>query len=120
MRILSLILAIMFLVFAFLQVNDPDPVHWVLIYGAMAAICVMAAFEYYPKKIMIALLVAYVAYSLVFVPGMREWLRQDDQSAIFDDLAKMQHPYIEASREFLGLMICVAVLVVYLIRARKK
>ena len=35
MRIVNFILAIMFLLFAFVQINDPDPVIWILIYGAV-------------------------------------------------------------------------------------
>lgn len=120
MRIVSFILAIMFLAFAFLQVNDPDPVHWILIYGAMAVVCILAMFELYFKKAMLVLLLVYAAYSVVFIPGLQEWMQQPDKGAIFDDLAKMEHPYIESSREFIGLMICIVVLVFYFIRARKK
>ncbi|HYI78522.1 MAG TPA: transmembrane 220 family protein, partial [Chryseolinea sp.] len=36
MRIVNFILAVLFLLFAFVQINDPDPVIWILIYGAMA------------------------------------------------------------------------------------
>jgi len=120
MRILSFTLAVMFVIFAFLQINDPDPVHWILIYGAMAVICIMAGFEYYPKKIMILLFLIYTGYSIVFIPGVQEWMQQRDKGVIFDDLAKMEHPYIETSREFLGLWICNAVLILHFIRSRKK
>ncbi|AYB33820.1 hypothetical protein D4L85_26010 [Chryseolinea soli] len=119
MRILNFLLAIMFVVFAFLQLNDPDPVIWILIYGAMAVLSVMAIFEFYPVKFIIGLGVVYIAYSLFYIPGVMEWLQQDDRSALFDDVAKMEHLYIEESREFLGLMICVAVLIFYWMRAKK-
>ena len=36
MKIVNILLAIMFLAFTYLQFNDPDPVIWILIYGAMA------------------------------------------------------------------------------------
>ena len=119
MRILSFILAIMFLVFAFVQVNDPDPIIWILIYGVMAVICVLAAFGIYPRKFMIGLAIAYSLYSIYYFPGIREWLHQEDKSLLLDNLAKMQFSYIEESREFLGLMICVLVLVFYLFKSRK-
>jgi hypothetical protein len=109
----------MFIVFAFLQLNDPDPFHWILIYGAMAVVCVMAAFRFYPRKFMIGLLIFYILYSIVFLPGIREWMAQENKSELFDDLAKMQHPYIEESREFLGLMICVIILVIQLVLSRR-
>jgi len=54
------------------------------------------------------------------MPGIKEWLAQENKSQLFDNVAKMEHPFIEESREFLGLMINVAVLAVYLIISRKK
>jgi len=118
MKILNLLLAVMFVLFAFVQINDPDPVVWILIYGAMAVTCILAAFGYYYNAVLIGLLVIYAGYSLVFFSGVMEWFRSEDKSMLFDDIAKMQYPYIEESREFLGLMICIAVLVVHLVRAR--
>lgn len=120
MRIVNFLLAILFLVFAFVQVNDPDPVLWILIYGIMAAFSVMAIFEFYPKKFMIGVLVLYVLYSFVYLPGLAEWLRQDNKAALFDNVAKMENLYIEESREFLGLLICIIVLSFYLFRSRKR
>jgi hypothetical protein len=120
MKIVNLVLAVMFLVFAFVQINDPDPFHWILIYGAMAVICVMAAFRYYPRVFMIVMLIIYVAYSLVFLGGVKIWLTQPDKAALFDDVAKMQNLYIEESREFLGLWICIFVLIMQLILSRRR
>jgi hypothetical protein len=122
MKVFNLILAVMFLLFAFVQINDPDPVTWILIYGVMVVVCILAAFRYYSKAYrigLVVLLVSFSAYALVLLPGIKEWLAQDDQSVLFDDIAKMQHPFIEESREFLGLLICVMVLIMQLIRSRK-
>lgn len=119
MKAANLLLAVMFLVFAFVQINDPDPVQWILIYGAMAVICILAAFRYFPRIFMIVMLLALTGYAVFFFKGILEWLRQDDKSVIFDDIAKMQHPYIEESREFLGLMICIIVLLIHLVLSWK-
>ena len=119
MKIFNFLLAVLFVLFAFVQINDPDPVIWILIYGAMAVICVLAMFAFYPRKFLIGLVVLFVLYSLVFVSGVIEWLKQDNKAALFDDVAKMQHLYIEEAREFLGLLICIAVLVFQLVRAGK-
>lgn len=119
MKVFNLFLAVLFVVLAFLQINDPDPVIWIIIYGAMAVVCIMAAFGYYYIKILIAILIIFIAYGLTFLPGIMVWLKQDDKSMLFDNIAKMQHAYIEESREFLGLFICIIVLIMHLIRARK-
>jgi len=120
MRILNTLLALMFMAFAFVQVNDPDPILWILIYGAMAAISVMAIFEFYVSKLMLVLGVGYLAYSALLFPGMKVWYNSSDRALLFDDLAKMQFPYIEEAREFLGLMICLLVLAFYLFRSRQR
>ena len=120
MKVLNLVLAVMFVIFAFVQVNDPDPVVWILIYGVMAVACIFAAFDHYYRIVSIGLLIIFVAYSSVSFSGVVEWLKSDDKSMLFDDIAKMQYPYIEESREFLGLFICVVVLIMHLVRARKK
>lgn len=119
MKLVNLLLAVMFMAFAFVQINDPDPIAWILIYGAMAAVCVMAAFRYYPRIFMIAQLVAYVVYAIFLFDGVKEWFAQEDRTVLFDEIAKMQHPYIEESREFLGLCICIIVLAVHLMLSRK-
>lgn len=118
MKVVNLILAVMFVVFAFVQINDPDPVIWILIYGAMAVSCVLAAFGYYYPKIMIGILIIYLIYSATFFSSIQAWLKQDDKAMLFDNIAKMEHLYIEESREFLGLFICISVLIMHLIRAR--
>jgi hypothetical protein len=117
MKVVNIILAVMFLLFAFVQINDPDPVLWILIYGSMAVICVLAAFKIYSRIACIILLVGFTAYCFILYPGFQEWMRQEDRSVLFDDIAKMDHLYIEESREFLGLIICIAVLVMQLFRA---
>ena len=120
MRVVNFVLAVIFLVFAFLQINDPDPLIWILIYGAMAVVCVMAIFSYYPLRFMILLLVVYMGYSFFYIDGVSEWLKQENKAALFDNVAKMEHLYIEESREFLGLMICIGVLIMYIVMARKR
>lgn len=120
MKVLNLVLAVVFILFAFVQINDPDPVVWILIYGLMAVACILAAFGRFYPIVLIGLLAIYTAYSFVSLSGVLEWLRSDDKSMLFDDIAKMQYPYIEESREFLGLFICILVLIMHLIMYRVK
>jgi len=120
MKVLNLILAAVFILFAFVQINDPDPVLWILIYGIMAVACILAAFKQYYPKILVVILIAYVAYSFVYFGGVSEWIQSDDKAMLFDDIAKMQYPYIEESREFLGLLICIIVLILHLVSAKRR
>lgn len=120
MKYLSIFFALMFLAFAALQVNDPDPILWILIYGIMAVVSVMAIFDFYNSKLLIGLAVLFLVYMVILFPGVAEWFRQDDKSVLFDDVMKMEHPYIEESREFLGLLICQLVLATYIFRAFRR
>jgi hypothetical protein len=119
MRILNSILALMFMAFAFVQVNDPDPILWILIYGVMAIVSVMAIFEYFIPALMYALALGFTVYLVILFPGMMDWYNSPDRSLLFDDIAKMQYTYIEEAREFLGLAICLVVLVFYILRAHQ-
>lgn len=110
----------MFLAFAALQVNDPDPILWILIYGVMAVVSVMAIFDYYNRWLMAGLGVLFLVYMIILFPGVAEWLRQPDKSVLFDDVLKMEFPYIEESREFLGLLINQLVLVLCFFRSVRK
>jgi hypothetical protein len=120
MRIVNFILAIMFLVFAFLQVNDPDPVLWILIYGSMSVVCIMAIFEYYHRILILVLAVLFLIYCYILLPGVKEWLQQEDKSVLFDEGMKMQHLFVEEAREFLGLVISLLVLLFYFLQSARK
>lgn len=119
MKVINFILALLFLAFAFVQVNDPDPWLWILIYGNMAVLCVLAMFRMYFKIWIIVSGVLYLIYSAILFPGALEWFRSPDKALLFDDLAKMQNLYIEETREFLGLMICLGVLILHFIDAKR-
>lgn len=120
MKYLAIFFAVMFIAFAALQVNDPDPVLWILIYGIMSVVSVMAIFDYYNRKLLIGLGVLYIIYMVILFPGVSEWLQQDDKSMLFDEGMKMQYLYVEESREFLGLLICLLVLALYLFRSFRR
>jgi hypothetical protein len=119
MKVVNLLLAVMFMAFAFLQLNDPDPVIWILIYGAMAVVCILAAFKTYYRPLILIMIVAYLGYSALYFRGVMEWFAKPDKAMLFDDVMKMKYPYIEESREFLGLMICVFVLAIHLLLSRR-
>ncbi len=120
MKYLSIFFALMFMAFAALQVNDPDPVLWILIYGVMAVVSVMGIFDFYNRKLLIGLAVLFLVYMIILYPGVAEWFRQEDKSVLFNDVMKMEYPYIEESREFLGLLICQIVLATYFFRSFSK
>jgi hypothetical protein len=120
MKVINFILALMFLLFAFVQINDPDPIVWILIYGNMAVLCVLAMFKMRYVYWIIATLILYSVYAAMLVGSTWEWLQSPDRSMLFDDIAKMQNLYIEETRECLGLLICISVGVFHLITNKQK
>ncbi len=122
MKALHITLAILFLAFTIVQFNDPDPFLWIMIYGSMIAVCAMAAYKMFFPKLLLLQGGIYLVYCAFLWSGVSQWFASDDKSMLFDDIAKMQYPYIEESREFLGLVICLVVIALYLwmsLRSRK-
>jgi len=112
MKVFNIVFAILFLGFAALQYNDPDALVWIAIYMAMFAVCLLAFKQRAYKILNVILAFAYIGYAAMLTPALRTWWLSEDRSLLFDDLAKMQFPYIEETREFLGLVICLVVLAI--------
>jgi hypothetical protein len=109
-KVINIILALLFVSFVSVQFDDPDPLLWVVIYTNMVVICAWSAFRL-PNRYWIWLTgIGYLIYAIVLFPGAMDWFKSPDRSLLFDDLAKMQFPYIEETREFLGLVISLVVL----------
>ena len=86
----------------------------------MAVLCVIAMFKMRYVYWLVGTLVLYSIYAATLLKSAWEWLQSPDRSLLFDDLAKMQNLYIEETREFLGLIICIAVAVFHILSNRKK
>lgn len=101
-----LLLTAIFLIFAYLQLNDPDPIHWTLGYLAIAVSCGLAAFGRFPRWWLWGVTAVFGAWMLMASPGVIHWVQQG-----FPDIAgamKASTPVIEESREFFGLVIAFA------------
>lgn len=120
MKILKITFAVLFFVFALVQLNDPDPLVWLIVYGAMVVVSVMSVFRRYPVRVMTVMAAGYLILTVMHFDGFTDWLASPDRRLLFDDLAKMQFPYIEEAREFLGLLICLFVLIFYFYLSRRE
>ncbi|UII18942.1 transmembrane 220 family protein [Fulvivirga ligni] len=120
MRILSLVFALLFFAFAALQWNDPDPLLWILIYGYVAVVALLDFLNktINPLIILISVIAGFL-YSFFYLPGLIDLLDRGG----FNQLAAEMHAstmYIEESREFLGLLIALGVLLFYYFRYKRK
>jgi len=108
MKILNIILALLFVLFAYFQYNDPDPWLWIAIYLAVAAICGFAAFGKYNRWLIVVGLIGLIVYWAVLLPDFITWL--GDGMPTITGSMKAESKYIELVREFLGLFILIGVL----------
>lgn len=112
MRIFNLIFCILFILFAALQYNDPDPYIWMPIYLYSAALCYQAAQKkFYPKAYLVGIVVyaAYAIYLFFDKTGVLDWVREHNSESMVQTM-KAEKPWIEESREFFGLMILIVVI----------
>lgn len=118
MKIVSLLLSVLFMTFAALQLNDEDPILWVLIYGYIAAVPVLYLYKVYPTRLVLATIVAGLIFSAFYIPGLVEWIRYGSPDELAREM-KATKPYIEESREFIGLFLGMLVLLFYYLKEKQ-
>ncbi|MCD8741607.1 transmembrane 220 family protein [Mucilaginibacter roseus] len=114
MKIFNSIFIVLFIVSAALQYNDPDPYLWVPLYLYAALVCLLAfRGKYYPVMYYIGLAgyLAYAIYKVFDSNGVIDWVTQHDEESLVQTM-KAAKPWIEEAREFFGLLICWAVLLI--------
>ncbi len=122
MKIFNIFFCFIFIVFAALQYNDPDPYIWVPIYLYTAVLCWLAAKQqYYTKAYLagIAVYTAYAVYKVFDTNGLIDWVSKHNAANIAETM-KAEQPWIEESREFFGLLILISVLLINYFVAVKK
>jgi len=108
MKWINLILGVLFILFAYFQLNDPDPYGWVAIYVLVAGICFAAAFDRYYLPIIILGLIVSMLWTLSLIPDFINWIRSGAETIVGS--MKAEKPHIELTREFLGLALISATL----------
>lgn len=106
-KIIKIISGLIFSSFAYVQLNDPDPVLWTVIYALVATLFFTSMFKQINRKVLILLLAVMGLYSLTIIPGFYTWLATPEKSELFGEMV-YEKPYIEETREFLGLIIACA------------
>lgn len=119
MKILNIVLAVIFILFAAVQFNDPDPFLWVAIYGLVAAVSAFAAWQKYNRPALIFLMVVCIGGSIYYFPGLIE-LFSDHEIGDLTKTMKAEKPFIEKSRESLGLLLSFLVLLYHYFQAARQ
>lgn len=122
MKIFNGIFFLLFVLFAALQYNDPDPYLWVPIYLWAAYLCMQAVRnKYFPKWYIITIVIyaVYAIYKIGDQNGLLDWITKHNAENIAETM-KAEKPWIEETREFFGLVILIVVLAINLIYIKRK
>ena len=82
-RIIHLICAVLFFVFALIQLNDPDPIQWFMLYFLVSVLFIYSNYKRIPRNILLVLVLAYLAYSGLYFSYFMDWLQIEHKEEIF-------------------------------------
>lgn len=122
MKIFNLVFALLFVVSAALQYNDPDPYLWIPIYLYGAVMCWFAFRGKYFTTAMIIGIAGYVLYAIYLFftdDGVVDWVTKHEAESLTQSM-KASSPWIEDTREFFGLCILSFVLLMDVLYAKRK
>ena len=122
MKVFNLIFCLLFVFSAALQYNDPDPYLWMPIYMYGALLCWLAfRNKYYPKAYLIGIFIylLYAIYLFFAKDGVLDWINKHNAEDIASTM-KAEKPWIEETREFLGLVILIVVLTINFFYSKKR
>ena len=121
MKTFNLVFAILFVLFAALQYNDPDPYIWIPIYIVSAFVCFQTykgKFDQFSHWIIVAFCLIYAVRLMIDPNGVIAWFKEHDAENLVQSM-KATKPWIEQTREFGGLLIILIVASVNIIANKK-
>lgn len=121
MKALNIFFIVIFVFSAALQYNDPDPYVWMPIYLYAAWLCYESIRGKYKPGLYYIGLIAYIGYAIFLFfdkDGVLSWSTEHDSENIVQSM-KATKPWIEETREFGGLLICIIALLVNMWHLRR-
>ena len=112
--ILNVIFFLAFIAFAYVNANDKDAWLWVCIYLVAAICCGLAIFKKYYPAMYLIIISFYLIYAIVLFfakDGVRDWIIKYNRESIVESMQATK-PYIEKTREFFGLLVISAALII--------
>lgn len=115
----KIIIGVIFIIFALVQYNDPDPWIWIFIYGLVGIIYLASINFSIPKWVIFVVMFSLIISVAYYLPKAMNWFNEGMPSIIGE--MKATSPHIEWMREFLGLIICLlAIIWLYKLELTKK
>jgi hypothetical protein len=113
LRVMTAVMAVLFTFGLVVQYNDPDPLRWMVIYGAAALACGLAVLRRMPRWLPVVVAVAALAWSAALLPGVAGRVAPGEMFEEFE----MKSPEVEQAREAVGLGIIAAWMIVLAVAA---
>lgn len=117
MKKLNIVLSILFVLFAVVQYNDPDPWNWIIMYLYVAMICGFAIYQKYNQFLLGLGFGVCLFWMVDLFPDFLNWIEMGTPNIASE--MKTEEPHIELVREFLGLIICMGAFIFQLLQSRK-
>ena len=111
MKVLHVLAALLFVAFAVVQFNDPDPLGWVAIYLGVAVTAILYLIGRNVSVLGIAGTVVCAVGMLLLLPDFFYWLTHGTPT--ITGSMKAESPHVELVREFLGFLIAGVVYFAY-------
>tara|TARA_R110002051_G_scaffold1246_2_gene6863 strand:- start:1962 stop:2309 length:348 start_codon:yes stop_codon:yes gene_type:complete len=109
-KILGYVFAVLFTIGAVLQYNDPDSLHWIVIYGMAAVVSLLCALNKIGHIVPLVLgVLAFIGFVYLYPSDFQGF-----------DLNDGDIVTVELGREAFGLLIISIVLLVFAFRSKKK
>jgi hypothetical protein len=116
MRIISYLIGIIFVLFALVQLNDPDFMIWVMAYMLPATLAFVFTHRKQNKLVLGIMAIIYlVAAIALFPPSIGDWISAEEKSKSLG----MTLPGIEEARESMGLFLCFLAIAFFWFKTRK-
>lgn len=112
------VLSLIFILFAVVQLNDPDPIIWFSIYLFTAVLCLLSIFRKLPQALLYGYGLVLIFYAAVHLEFAIQWILSENKSELFGEMQKDKN-YLEGTREFMGLLIVILTVVYLIVQNRK-
>ena len=111
-RLIHAIVALAFVFMAVIQLNDPDPAYWIVVYVVVAVIPAARIFGYRLRKLTLFAGGMVLSGLIIATPGAIDYLASSDFGSITGKMLG-EKPYVESARESIGLAMAAISLLYY-------
>ena len=108
MKVINISLALIFVIFAYIQLNDPDPLYWILVYGGPFVLLIRRTFGKHNQFWNGVCIGAVLTGMNNTAASFEQYLTSNSPLIILNNMNN--DAYIENSREFIGLALTLIIL----------